>query len=305
MISRLPHHPDIAVIRLRRIALSATPLILSLFLKAAWAVDTIPGQAVAPAPDLNLFMASYGNVRLGDRYVDGRRQRPGTALENQVILLRYTRTFELGGQPAAFYIQPSFVRSEPGGALAAADAASGTGDLAASFAYWMHADREKGEYFATASYLQLPTGEYDSSKLINIGSNRAAFAQQIGYQARLGGPWSAMLTGDVQWYGANDDYRLTHQRQTQKPLFSMQATLMADLDPTTLMALSYYRHRGGETSLDGRARDDRIRRSRLGLAFSKQTGIGKLILQYGKDLDTENGFITEHEAYLRWQITWR
>jgi hypothetical protein len=290
---------------LRALRLKLIALIGCLGLGPAHGVDTIPGQAVAPPPGLNLFMLSYQHIELGDRYVQGDRQGHGASLELNLLMPRYTRTFSLNGLPAAFYIQPSFARADPGGSLAALNRPSGMGDLAGAFAFWPLADHQQGDYLALASYLLLPTGQYDSGKLLNIGSNRASFAQQIAGQTRLGKQWDLMLTGDIQWFADNDDYLPMHLRLSQKPLFSTQASLMYKPAPGTLLALNYYHHRGGETALNGTAQDDATRRNRLGLAFSRTTSIGKLILQYVRDLDTENGYITRHDVTARWQVAWK
>ena len=42
------------------------------------AVDVIEGNAKAPPPDLNGFMVSYGNVELGDKYLNSKKLGLGT-----------------------------------------------------------------------------------------------------------------------------------------------------------------------------------------------------------------------------------
>ncbi|MES9817243.1 MAG: transporter [Candidatus Thiodiazotropha sp.] len=290
----------------QRFTLGILPAFLfAIYLSPAQAIDIIPGNAVAPPPDLNGFMASVVNIHTGDRYIHEQKQGLGTELEVSSLLLRYSRTFSITDDPAAFYVQPSVAKAEPGGSLSVNAKSTGIGDTATAFAYWPYADREAGDYLAFTGYLLVPTGEYDSDKLINLGQNRYSAAFQVAFHAKLTESVDGMLSTDVQWFGDNDNYRLTHQRRKQKPLYSAQATLMYNLNKQFMIAGSYFVHSGGETQLDGLDQNDRIKRDRYQAAIIGKFSFGKLILQYGKDLDTENGFIETQRAILRYQYLWK
>ncbi|MBU2708454.1 transporter [Zooshikella marina] len=280
------------------------PLVILLASDTTHAIDTIPGQAIAPPPDVNAFMLSYTAIQLGDKYSDGKKTSLNTQLNFDGILVRYTRTFTLNNQPAAVYIQPSWLHVKPSQSLSSFDDEYGLGDTASAFAYWFYADHQTGRYFATASYLIAPTGDYNSNQLINLGLNRWSFAQQIAYQTKLSDHWDIMVSADVQWFEENNDYRLTHQKYQQKLLFSTQATLMFNIEPTLVFAGSYYFHKGGESKLEGVSQHDSIERHRYGLALIKKSRQSRLILQYGEDIKTKNGFIEEHQAFIRWQTFW-
>ncbi|MES9867855.1 MAG: transporter [Candidatus Thiodiazotropha sp. LLP2] len=279
--------------------------VFALFLSPAHAIDVIPGYAVAPPPDMNSFMASLVNIETGDRYIQGRKQGLDTKLNISNLLLRYTRSFSINGKPAGFYIQPSLGTVEPGGSLSGNDNSTGIGDTGFAFAYWPYANRETGDYFSLTGYLIAPTGKYDSNKLVNLGQNRYGAAFKITYHTKLTDSVEGMLSTDVQWFGDNDDYRLTHQHLEQKPLYSTQATLMYIINKQFMLAGSYFIHTGGETQLDGVDQDDRIKRDRYQLAVMGKFSFGKLILQFGSDLDTENGFIESQHAILRYQRLWK
>lgn len=270
----------------------------------AYAIDAVPGMAIAPPTDLNALRLTYSNVEKGSQYANG-QPILNTQLNLQTLQLRYTRTFALNQQPAAFYLQTGQAELTPKGVLSTQADANGMTDTAAAFAYWLHADKAAGEYLGLASYLLLSTGQYDSNQLVNLGANRYSFAQQIAYQTRLTPQWDLMLTADVQLFGENEDFRLTHQSQKQAPLYSTQATLMYNLTAKSMLAASLYHHQGGETSLDGTAQNDRTRKTRYGLAYSQLTSVGKFFLQYGKDSQTENGMIENHQIHLRWLVAWQ
>ena len=276
-----------------------------ILLSPAHAIDVIPGYAVAPPPNMNSFTASLVNIETGDRYIQGHKQGLDTKLKVSNLLLRYTRSFLINGRTAGFYIQPSLGAIEPGGSLAGNKKSTGIGDTGFAFAYWPYANRKSGDYFSLAGYLFTPTGKYDSNKLINLSQNRYSAAFKITYHTKLTDSIEGMLSTDVQWFGDNDDYRLTHQRLEQKPLYSTQATLIYNINKQLMVAGSYFIHSGGETQLDGINQDDRIKRDRYQLAVTGKFSFGRLILQFGSDLGTENGFRESQHAILRYQRLWK
>lgn len=280
----------------------ALSLLLATGVTTAAAVDILPGQGSAPPPDLNVFLLSLGSTR-AEQVSHG--DRTGASADAEFVLLRYTRTFTLAGMPVAAYIQPSFVRVTPGGILASQPGANGLGDTAMAVAIWPVADRERGTYFGFAGYAVVPTGEYDSNRLANPGQNRYSGAVQVAYQTRLSRQFDVLVAADAHWYGANDDYRLTHQRYEQKALYTLQSSLMFNADANTLLAASLFAHQGAEEKLDGVDQNNRLHRNRYGLTASRLTPIGRFIAQYGQDLKADHGLVKEkHQIWLRYQMAW-
>ncbi len=66
-----------------------------------------------------------------------------------------------------------------------------------------------------------PTGQYDPSKLINIGSNRWSLRPQVGVSKTVG-PWYLELYGGVWFFGTNTDFFGGSVRE-QDPIGSFQA----------------------------------------------------------------------------------
>ncbi len=247
-------------------------------------------------------MLSISSVETGEKYQNGRNLGLNTRSDVTAIYPRYTRTFTLNDHPAAFYIQPTLSRIRPGGSLAGNDRASGIGDTAAALAYWPYVNSQERRYLTLSGFLVAPTGKYDSNKLINLGQNRYSAALQMAYQAPLTDQLDLMVSADTQWFGENDDYRLTHQKFEQDLLYSAQLSLMYNINSTWMAALSLYHNQGGEGQLNGVDQNDKIDRKRYQLALSKVMPTGKWIFQYGKDANTENGFIEERKAFLRYLI---
>src|SRR5262249_1906258 len=65
-----------------------------------------------------------------------------------------------------------------------------------------------------------PTGQYDSDKLVNIGSNRWAVKPEIGFYQPLG-KWTFELAGGAWFFQDNDNY-FGGQRREQEPVTSLQ-----------------------------------------------------------------------------------
>ena len=283
-------------------------LILSYFIALSLsadvnAIDVMPDGAFAPPPDLNAYMVAVNHVELGDKYQDGNKLNLGTELSLSALLLRYTRTFTINDNPAGFYIQPSFVYADPGGSLSSNQSEFDLGDTALALAYWPYVNHDAGRYFALAGYLVAPTGDYDSNRLINPGGNRWSWVTQAIFHDMLSDKWGYMFAVDSQWFQDNDDYRLTHQNHEQDPLYLTQATLNYKPDSSLMFSVSYFHNFGAKEKLDGVTVTDDISNGRVGLTMIKRSKAGKLIVRYVKGLEPENGFIKEHQLYIRWHFT--
>jgi hypothetical protein len=102
----------------------------------------------------------------------------------------------------------------------------------------------------------MPTGQYDSTKLINCGSNRWAFKPELGISRRWGN-WIADAYSGVWFFTANpkffseNEYASGIYRQTQKPIFSFEGHLSYDVKPRMWVSFDGNYWHGGATSLNG------------------------------------------------------
>lgn len=279
-----------------------TALLLST--SCAHAIDVVPEAVTAPPPNLNSVMLTYNDASLGEQYSRGRVINSDSEINSSRLFVRYTRSFELLQQPAAFYIQPSFVKGESKG-LAVNNRASGTGDTALALAYWPWEDRETGDYLAVAGTLIVPTGEYDRSQSFNTGSGRYGLNAQIGYQTPLSAQWGVMAVADVQVWSDIDDVALYRQKYEQDPLYSSQLSLIYTPSPAWRLSGSLFRHQGGEGTRNGQALNDKIKKDRYQLVSSYTMDGAKAILQYGQDLETENGPFQDRQLLFRYIQFWK
>jgi len=101
-----------------------------------------------------------------------------------------------------------------------------------------------------------PTGQYDPTKLINLGSNRWSFKPELGLSQRWGhwildayaGIW--FFTRNPEFFSQNQYFPGT-QDQTQKPIAAFETHLSYDVRPRLWVSLDANFWRGGQTSLNG------------------------------------------------------
>jgi hypothetical protein len=150
--------------------------------------------------------------------------------------------------------------------------------------------------------LVVPNGQYDSNRLINIGSNRWAFKPEIGlsYPHKR---WTFEGAAGVWLYMKNNDF-FGHVRREQKPLASLQGHVIYTIRPRMWMALNGTYYSGGRTTVNGRLNQDLQKNSRFGLTFSFPLKERQSIkIAFAKGLTTRIGGDLTSIA-VGWQYTW-
>jgi len=103
-----------------------------------------------------------------------------------------------------------------------------------------------------------PTGQYDPTKLINLGSNRWTFKPEVGFSHAFGGHWLLDAYGSVffftenpEFFSNNPDFHTGTQSQTQDPIGAVELHLSYDVRPRLWVSLDGNFWYGGRTSLNG------------------------------------------------------
>lgn len=119
-----------------------------------------------------------------------------------------------------------------------------------------------------------PTGQFDSTKLINLGSNRWTFKPEIGFSRRRG-RWVVDAYGGAYLYTTNPKFFSQNQytpgitAQTQAPIGSFEGHLSYDVHPRFWASLDGNFWFGGKTSLNGVENPSTEQRnSRIGATIS-------------------------------------
>ena len=151
--------------------------------------------------------------------------------------------------------------------------------------------------------ISVPTGEYDPSKLINVGTNRWSAKPEIGLSKVLGRRWSLDLALAGTFFETNDDYYGGRTR-AQDPIYSFQAHAVRLFPKGSWLAVDGTRYRGGRTVTDGFADQNLQSNGRMGLTIGVpinrhqslklycSTGV---VTRTGTDFDTFGG---------AWQYRW-
>jgi hypothetical protein len=155
-----------------------------------------------------------------------------------------------------------------------------------------------------------PTGQYDPTKLINLGTNRWAFKPEIGYSQRWG-HWVVDAYGAVWFYTTNPEF-FSHnqyfsgtQTQSENPVGVFEGHLSYDFKPRLWVSLDGNFWYGGETSLNGVSNPKTVERnSRIGataaIPISKHQSI-KISYNNGAYISYGGNY---QNISLAWQYSW-
>jgi hypothetical protein len=120
----------------------------------------------------------------------------------------------------------------------------------------------------------IPTGQYNGTKLINIGSNRWAFKPEFGYSKRWG-HWVLDTYAAVWFFTTNGEFWSHNafvpgsQTQSQGPVGAFEGHLSYDLKPRFWISLDSNFWDGGRTSLNGIQNSKTLQKnSRIGATAS-------------------------------------
>jgi hypothetical protein len=265
-----------------------------------FAIDLQPGEIKAPAGSFNAAQMSYVYVEKGDKYEHGIRKPGNPNINQNAFLLRLSHAFEINQIPAIVYAASTINHLENRDVPQAPNTNSnGIGDTTLVFALWPYVDRAKEEYLGLATYLTLPTGEYDKNSAVNIGSNVYQTAFQAGYQRKLVNNVNWMSALDVVLAGDNNQF-LGNKKLEKDPLYNFQTGLQYVFNPTYSASVGYFYTVGGESTLDGADRGDINKIHRYQLTGQGIYNFGRLMLQYGSEFANENSYIEDHRLIARY-----
>jgi hypothetical protein len=155
-----------------------------------------------------------------------------------------------------------------------------------------------------------PTGQYDATKLINLGSNRWALKPELGYSRRrdhwifdvYGGVW--FFTENPKFFSNNQFSQGIHT-QSQSPTGYFEGHLSYDFKPRLWISLDGNYWFGGKTSVDGLENSATTQRnSRVGATASfPLTRHQSLKLSYNNGAYIKYGGNYQNVSF-GWQYSW-
>lgn len=224
-----------------RKSLAMAGFALLLGTRAALASDPLPGDAVAPPPNLNIVL--YYNIFtdagvLEPPHGDGYDKDTHVSLNIQA--LRYIRTFNVDGmlsgvqviQPYVSYIghqQRGFPQLPPSGAPGKINLSHSGGFIQPTLGAFIFpvAHPDTGTYLVTAFWLSPPIGNYDKDANISLTQNLLTAELEVGGRVLLLGTPTGQNLGMELWgegyvFGSNDNATLAGLGSTAPARLSKQ-----------------------------------------------------------------------------------
>lgn len=263
---------------------------------AAWAVDTMPGDAMAPPVGTTLAGIYYINNTLSELYSGGKLV-DGLKANVDVGVLRVMRPMKLGDYQVNPQFALPFGRVAGDGALSSVQHTSGLGDLSVSASVMLKQDPATRTSVYVMPSFTLPTGVYDKNKL-NLSNNRHSTTIQLGGQTALNKLWTVDGYADATWYGSNkENLGGTLDKAVN---YKVQSYLRYALSGTSELAAGFRYNNGGATKVAGVTQNDAVNKTTLLIGGSSWVAPGLLLNAYlGRDTSVNNGFKASSIVELR------
>ena len=275
---------------------------------AALAVNPATAQELTPraywpAPrGAQALIAAYA-YQSGDVVTDA--SLPVTGADSRINsgIAAYQRTLSLFGRTSNLRFELPYASGTTRGqveGLAARRDVHGFGDFAATLSINLlgapSMSREEFQAFradpqpilAASIKFVAPTGQYDTDRLINIGSNRWATRLRIGYILPFRDRWFLELSAGSWFFQDNDEFLGTTRKQ--KPITAFDASLIRRVRAGFWVSLDGNYYIGGRTTVDGVGSADYQRNSRLGLSVAYPVRRRHVLkASYSSGIATESG----------------
>jgi hypothetical protein len=111
-----------------------------------------------------------------------------------------------------------------------------------------------------------PVGQYDSARVVNLGTNRWSFRPELGASQALG-PLTLELTAGAAFFTDNTNF-LGGRTRSQDPLYSIQGHAIYSFGSGIWASADATYFTGGRTAVDGEGSNDLQRNWRLGATLS-------------------------------------
>ncbi|MEH6452321.1 MAG: transporter [Psychromonas sp.] len=205
--------------------------------------------------------------------------------------VKYIRTFELFDKTARLDFTQAYQEAEWNGKLNGSPATSKSSGLSDGFVRFAinllgspplegedyrayRASKRDNTVIGVGMVVRLPNGNYEESRLLNLGGNRFVFRPQVGI-SHLSGNWTTELTTEVALYGDNDNF-FNGNTLEQDPFFIVHGHLIYTFRPGLWLSLSAGYDIGAESSINGVKKDDKKQNAgwRISAAYPISRNVG-------------------------------
>ncbi len=251
----------------KQVVFAMTVVLALCWSSASHAQDTEPRRWAQMPTGVNFVGIGYGYTDGGISFDPLLRIEDAT-FEMQTVALSYIRSMAFMGKSARVDFNLPYSAGRWEGLLDGEFVhirRRGPGDARARFSVLLYgAPAQTPQEFASseksntvigaAIAVSMPTGDYNSERLINLGSNRWTIRPQLGV-THSRGKWTGELTGSVFFYSDNNHFWRDTQLETD-PLFAAQAHLIYTFRPGLWTSISTAYGWGGEATVNGDAKNN-------------------------------------------------
>ncbi|MGE4537481.1 MAG: transporter [Desulfovibrio sp.] len=216
-------------------------------------------------PGTNIINLYYSHGFGNELYARDKKISDNANLTTNMGILRPIHYMQLG----PFTIDPQAVI--PFGEVELnGERSSGVGDITFLSTIWLINNMEKGYYFAYSPYITIPSGPYRRESIVNLGSNRWSFKQELAVGKRFADKAWLELIANVEFFTNNIDAPDAENKpvtSSKDPLYGVEFHASYDLTKDFFVSGDYYFAYGAETTLDGARQNDRTCNHTVGLSF--------------------------------------
>ena len=280
----------------------------------AYAQDLEPRAYANTPTGLNFLIAGYGYLT-GGVATDPSLPLQNANLQVHSTILAYARSLDVWGKsgkvdvvvPYAWLSGSADVAGQP-----REREVSGFGDPRFRFSVNFYgapalslqefAGYRQDLILGASLQVSAPLGQYDSDKLVNIGTNRWSIKPELGLSKAFG-PLTLELAAGVSIYTDNHDF-FGGQTRAQDPIYSLQGHVLYHFRSGIWAALDITYYTGGRTTIDGVEGNDLQKNVRLGatvaLPVTRHHSV-KLYASTGVSTRTGSDF---DAVGIAWQYRW-
>jgi len=259
-----------------RVAIGVAALVFEV---AQTHAQTLEPRSYSNSPvGLNFLLAGYEYTE-GSVAFDPSLPISDAHLHTNATFLAYARSLNAWGDSAKFDVELPYVWLE-GSALAGGSPrqrdVSGVADPSFRFSVNFYgapalSAKEFADYhqdFIVGASLRVfaPFGQYDDTKLVNIGTNRWTIKPELGISKALGS-WTLELSPAVTFYTENHDF-FNGNTLSQYPLYSVQGHIIHTFSSGIWFALDGTHYVGGRITVNGSTQDTWQSITRAGLTVA-------------------------------------
>jgi hypothetical protein len=280
----------------------------------AKAQDAEPRSYTNTPVGLNFLIAGYVYSQ-GTMAFDPQLSIADAQFHANTEALAYVRSLDVGGKSAKFDVilpYSSFSAHALVGGEPRERAMSGLGDPRFRFSINLFgapalsvkdfASYQQDLIVGVSLQVSAPLGQYDNSKLLNLGNNRWSFRPELGI-SKAWGPWTVEVAPSATLFTDNTDF-FNGSTFAQAPIYLVRGHIIYNFPSGIWMSLDGTYFVGGRTTVNGVRGDNEQANTRAGLTLAlpvdRQNSI-KLNASTGISTRTGSEFSAVGVA---WQYRW-